>query len=488
NTPEVGPATPEVGPITPDGGFATPKAENYIIAKRPESKHFFNSYSRTIVNFARPSVTLQDTPTKEISYIVPMKKFVSRDEPAKKLFKAKDFGEAEKNIKFITVVGTSGKRKTTFARRFLDLPYTGTLLSSMIVKNATEGTGAHILVLILQETPRHSYLYLYYTKRSNIRLATLILIFTEILKVITKTFCTETTSPSISDRLLIINLDETNALLDNDDDRKYLKKLFRILRNVADSLLTKLSGTHSVDLFEQVKISQCKFVDIKLSLISLELTLKEIILGMTANPQSFRGLPRLGYLLTLCGGVGRYLEIAIIQMSKIGSTEMDGTEIEGFELNGYEYFLTNLQDSLHIDTLLEKLTTCVLSHYPKVYAEGLCSINLSEPFPLRDSQADTVIKFRPLFKIMSSAQRVTSSNYKKLNDSMVDSDCIAFLNAKDALFVNAMIFSHPRIGIQEKQSVVAKKRSLAGSPPTFCSYRVRVRVCVSEVRGSYWVD
>ena len=40
-------------------------------------------------------------------------------------WKENQMGEVEKNIKFITVVGTSGKGKTTFARRFFDLSYTG---------------------------------------------------------------------------------------------------------------------------------------------------------------------------------------------------------------------------------------------------------------------------------------------------------------------------------------------------------------------------
>lgn len=34
-------------------------------------------------------------------------------------------GEFEKKIPFLTVVGTPGKGKTTFSRRFLDLPYSG---------------------------------------------------------------------------------------------------------------------------------------------------------------------------------------------------------------------------------------------------------------------------------------------------------------------------------------------------------------------------
>jgi hypothetical protein len=562
--------------------------------------------SSSDVNFSRPSITLDDTPTGDIIYIVPLMKFVCREEPTRLLYnaldeyldwKAKMTGESEKNIKFITVVGTSGKGKTTFARRFMDLPYSGTHTGvvndckecnrryrvSCTKFDTTRDPETQLSLLVLFEAFKHSvgnvvlqdFLTAFYRNFSGR------LIFTEILKVITKTFCTETTSPSVPERLSIINLDETNALLDHDDDKKYLKKLFAILRNASESfnLLTILSGTHSVDLFEQVKISQCKFVDIELSLIALEPS-KEVILGMTSNPTLYHVSPHLEYLLTLCGGVGRYLEIAIIQMSIIGSANMGGAVTKGFKLNAYEYFLDKLQTPQHIETLLEKLTTCVLSHYPKVFSrfaqsiellscytlfqwpvlretiinsltvgyleknglvflqpiqtspecyiciipfitlywrikysnqivhipflkdiksyyspaesenyslhivmaklwglvqknklskdeDGLCSIMLSELFPLRDLQADTVIRFRPLFQIMSSTQRMDLHNYKTYEELISDSECIAFLNAKGASFPDAVIFSNPRIGIQEKQSVVAKKRRLGGSPPSY---------------------
>jgi hypothetical protein len=130
------------------------------------------------------------------------------------------------------------------------------------------------------------------------------------------------------------------------------------------SLLNILSGTHSVDLFEQVKISQSKFTDIELSLIPLEAS-KQIVLSMT--PISFEIAPYLEYTLTLCGGVGRYIEILIIQMSILGSFEMDGTSIKGFKLDAYQYFLQNMQTAQNVELLLERLTTSVLEHYPKVF-------------------------------------------------------------------------------------------------------------------------
>jgi hypothetical protein len=73
--------------------------------------------------------------------------------------------------------------------------------------------------------------------------------------------------------------------------------------------------------------------------------------------------------------------------------------------------------------------------------DGLCSIMLSELFPLRDSQADIVIRFRPLFQIMSSTQRINLCNYKTYEELISDSECIAFLNAKGIANTPAPIFA-----------------------------------------------
>ena len=178
--------------------------------------------------------------------------------------------------------------------------------------------------------------------------------------------------------MVIFNLDETNDLLDNDEGKKkFLQSLFRILRNAARGccLLSILSGTNSVELFDQVKVSQSKFVDIELSLIELE-SAKQIILGMTKNPNNYVVSPFLEYFLTLCGGVGRYLEIAILQMSIIGGSR------EGFKQDCYEFFLKNMQNSQTIGVILEKVTLEVLVQYPKVFLKYEDSIDLLSYYTL----------------------------------------------------------------------------------------------------------
>jgi len=65
----------------------------------------------SVVNFNRPSFTLDGSPTGDITNIVPLVKFVCRKEPTKLLYNALDkyldwkanmTGESEKNIKFIS--------------------------------------------------------------------------------------------------------------------------------------------------------------------------------------------------------------------------------------------------------------------------------------------------------------------------------------------------------------------------------------------------
>jgi hypothetical protein len=440
-------------------------------------------------------------------------------------------------------------------------------------------------LLILYEAFKHSsetyslqdYITAFHRKFQKLSLA-------DVLKLITETFGFES-SPLVQQRLLIINLDETNFLLDSDREKSFFKQLLRILRDASESftLLTILSGTHSVDLFKEVKISQCYFDNIELSLIDIEAS-QEVALGMCSYPAKHVISPYLKYLLILCGGIGRYIEITIIQMSIMGAYAKNQVSIKGFKLDAYEYFLYYLQDSsLIIETLLKKVTTEVLSRYPNVFKsyarsiellswytlfqwnveretiidgssvsdlekEGLvflqyvpqtmqyictvpfitlywainysnnnisipflkdlksyfspdesennslhimmaklwglsrkdnrrrdiwgsCTVQLSELVPLRAGQPDIEIKFRPLFTILTSDKQIQRSSmwYQR------DTKCKAFLNAKGAPFVDSVIVSNPRIGIQEKQGVLDKKRNVDGlQSSTFSDAAFRV--------------
>lgn len=552
------------------------------------------------VNFSRPSVTLNGIPTDEISYIVPLMKFVCREEPTQSLYntldnyldwKKKPLGEPEKKIKFVTVVGTSGKGKTTFARRFIDLEYTGR--HSAIINDCRDSNRRYrvsctkfdyerdaetqLSSLILYEAFKHSsetyilqqdYITAFRCKFQKLS-------FADVLRLITKTFGFES-GPLVHERLLIINLDETNALLESDREKSFFKQLLRILRDASENftLLTVLSGTHSVELFKEVKISECYFDNIELSMIDIDAS-QDVVLGMCLDPAKRVISPYLKYLLILCGGIGRYIEITIIQMSIMGAFAMNQEYINGFKLDAFEYFLDHLQDtSRSIEVLLMKVTNDVLSRYCEVFKSyakliellscytlfqwnverntiidgssvcdlekiglvflqyvpqtrqyictvpfitlywainysntnisipflkdlksyfspdesenntlhimmaklwglsrkdnlrqdilGYCTVQLSELVPLREGQSDIDIKFRPLFTILTSEERIkTRSKWHQSNTK-----CIAFLNAKGAPFVDSVIVSKPRIGIQEKQGVLDKKRNVDGFKPS----------------------
>ena len=60
---------------------------------------------------------------------------------------------------------------------------------------------------------------------------------------------------------------------------------------------------------------------------------------------------------------------------------------------------------------------------------------------------------------MNASQRINLKNYNILKN---DSKCVAYLNAKGASFTDAVISCEPMIGIQEKQSVLAKQQILKG--------------------------
>ena len=94
---------------------------------------------------------------------------------------------------------------------------------------------------------------------------------------------------------------------------------------------------------------------------------------------------------------------------------------------------------------------------------GLCTVMLSELFPLREEQPDIEIKFRADFTIMDAGQRIDLDNFKEFQKK---ARSIAFLNAKGATFTDAVIFCTPMVGIQEKQSVVSKKRIVGGLQPS----------------------
>lgn len=294
-----------------------------------------------------PSITLNTMPTEEIKSIAPLMKFVCREKPTKELYdtlddyldwKKKMIGEPEKNVKFVTVLGASGIGKTTFARRFIDLPYSGEYQDviedcrennriyrvSCTDFDTTRDPKTHFSLLLLYEAFKYSvadsssnFYDDFYCKFNRT------LELYDVLQLITESFSLKSSHPP-NKRLMIINLNEINVLLDCKNGANYLQNLFNILHraSISFTLLILLSGNNA-DLLNLAQVSCRRFVAVELSLIELE-SAKDVLLEMVPNPHEYGISTHLEHLLTLCGGVGRYIEIVIIQKSMMGASNMDG--------------------------------------------------------------------------------------------------------------------------------------------------------------------
>jgi hypothetical protein len=206
----------------------------------------------------------------------------ARQDSADKLYSALDdylywksnpFGEPEKNIKFLALI------KTKFACQLLDLPYTGNY--SQIVKDCKasdrryrlrctdfdptrKDTETQLSLLILYEAFKNSSKGITIEDCiTQFRCKFQQIFLTDVLKLIVEKFCYE---PDITaaNRLLVINLDETDALLNSQAGIDFFRKLLQILQWASQSftLVTILSATDSVALFGQSQVSCLQIVDI----------------------------------------------------------------------------------------------------------------------------------------------------------------------------------------------------------------------------------
>ena len=123
--------------------------------------------------------------------------------------------------------------------------------------------------------------------------------------------------------------------------------------------------------------------------------------------------------------------------------------------------------SLHI--MMSKLWGLTMKNNLQQNSDGLVSVKLSDLVSLQSHQEDIEILFKPIFKIMSSSKKIEINN-ETFKQCAKHKDCIAFLNAKGASCVDSIIFSNPIIGIQEKQSVIAKTSIINGKSSKLMSF------------------
>jgi hypothetical protein len=78
---------------------------------------------------------------------------------------------------------------------------------------------------------------------------------------------------------------------------------------------------------------------------------------------------------------------------------------------------------------------------------------------------DFKIKYRANFEIKQAPYIVTTVNFSDFKSSLKDKDSIAYLNRTGASYGDAFVLTDPPIIIQEKQSILSRKRVLGGQKP-----------------------
>ncbi|CAG8666920.1 18610_t:CDS:2 [Racocetra fulgida] len=373
------------------------------------------------------SITLFDGVPNEVSDISTYLKFVNREEEVKQLMKnmeyiyntvndVNQYSEPLKMVVCSTAVGTAGKGKTTFARRAYDNP----VIYSDIVRSE-----------VVKEI---NYYMLRNLLGNNITLE-------DILNVIMH-YTDANKKP-----LFIINIDETNALFDNNDDIVWLKGVLRAIARLIEQkyfLFVVLTGTHARNLFKTVKSSGAKFEDISLPLLKPRHA-EEVI-----------------------------IELANRKMGVIGSAAAFKTTTyeSKFHRNGLRYFLEYCQHKPEYCQELLKRTKKHISrkynHYFKHFAEtnnlglipSLVAYTLFGWPVERTDEIDVNMKRK--------VEQINETNWNQFIQSHSNhspQECIAYHNSQGASFADSLLLTDPPILIQDKQQIVSRKKIIDGKLP-----------------------
>ncbi|RHZ47848.1 hypothetical protein Glove_566g41 [Diversispora epigaea] len=339
-----------------------------------------------IINILDPFIVKPPDPLREslsnlvnIPDISTYLKFVDREKEVNQLMmnmeklhylvnNRNEYSEPKKEIRFPTAVGTSGKGKTTFARRAYEKSgiYSG-VIGSDVVDAVEECRKAGRTFRIACDDISGAL----YSKNDHESLFGKVLLY-EALKYRLK---------QIEYPLFIINIDETNALFESKHGywlREVLKSLARVITDKLDRhfLFVILTGTHASDLFETVKSSNAKTEDISLPLLKSEHA--EEVLFELANRGVVDEAKRINklsehtkYAIMLLGVVGRFLEAMIFQMSVIGSSVANNEftyNVAKFYQSGLRYYLEKCQyESKYCDELLIRTKKHINEKYQRYF-------------------------------------------------------------------------------------------------------------------------
>ncbi|GBB85342.1 hypothetical protein RclHR1_01190018 [Rhizophagus clarus] len=255
--------------------------------------------------------------------------------------------QPKKQIRFPTAVGTSGKGKTTFARRAYEKSdIYSKVVSSDVMDAVTECQEAGRTFRIacddfpsteFTENAELSFRKFLLFQALKYRLNESVRNFIKFSNMLEGRFAFESifdvilhyipcANKEIKFPLFIINIDETKALFEsknNDWLRDALRSLARVISH-GYFLFVVLTGTHASELFDTVKSSNVKTEDISLPLLKSKHA-EEVLLEL-ANQGVVDRAKRINklsehtkYAIKLLGVVGRFLKAMIFQMSVIGS-------------------------------------------------------------------------------------------------------------------------------------------------------------------------
>ncbi|KAJ3057580.1 hypothetical protein HK097_000047 [Rhizophlyctis rosea] len=355
----------------------------------------------------RESLMDIDTMPNDVHDISPFFELVGREAQTRELlqlFKTqiklignpRSFAEPMKQVCFPTCVGTAGKGKTTFARlafgqeelvanelgaTSIECDIIGRCvkagrvyrigfedLSRVIEANRpTDSLGIRVLYEAFKYVFKNNLSFEDFRTHMFNHLTASTLPFSAVHETI-MSFFVNCAGPTQD--LILLNLDETNYLFDN-NLQGYLQEVLSALSTSivnGKCVFALLTGTHATMLFDVVKSSRCQTEEIRLPLLTPEETSTVILdIANRTTPEITTLSPHLEYILELLGVVPRYMECLIWSMAALGTAHLqsdaaiDNTK---FRHAGFRHFLSKMQnDPAHCNHLLQITNQRILQKY-----------------------------------------------------------------------------------------------------------------------------
>ncbi|CAG8772576.1 21232_t:CDS:2, partial [Gigaspora margarita] len=349
-----------------------------------------------------------------------------------------EYSEPKKEIRFRTVVGMSGKEKTTFARRaYKKSGIYSEVISSDVVDAVEEcqkaGRTFQIACNNISET--------IYSTNNNESLFGKVLLykalkyhlnfsldeFIEMLKSNVTLVTILKVILQIEYPLFIININETNELFDSGHGhwlREVLRSLSRVITSRSNRhlnfLFVVLTGTHASELFEAVKSSNVKTEDIFLPL--LKFNHAEKVLLELANWDNLELISHLVAYILFKWPVKWSDTIGIKKKHKIEDLEKE--EIIFLEENEYQKRIKLPFLTLH-----------------EIYS----------------NQNNHKLQSIRILDFLDNAI-LPNQNEKLTISTQSTPECIAYHNMQNAKFADSFLITEPFILIQDKQLIVSHRK------------------------------